>query len=414
MNIGFVSTRLAGHDGVTLETAKWAEVLRRQGHQVFYCAGELDPDGPPGMLIPAAHFAAEENLWIRQHTYNTTVAHPDLRPRIERLKATIKPRLEQFIDDYGIDLLIPQNIFAVPLQIPLALALAEIIAETNIATIAHNHDYYWERTAYSINCVQDVLDSLFPPNLPSITHVAINSPAVTDLKRRRGIDSVAVPNVFDYETPAPAIDDYNADFRSAIGLSDEDFYILQPVRIIRRKGLELAIETVARLNDPHCKMVFTHVDDLEQEYLDELQAQAEACEVDLRLVTDQIGVERGMRDGKKVYTLWDAYVHADFVMYPSLYEGFGNALLEAMYFKKPVLINRYSVYKADIAPLKFQFVEIDGAVTDETVAQVRDILDHPEKGLAMAEHNYQVALEHYSYTALGRMLAPLVAAKSQA
>ncbi len=41
VNIGFISTRLAGTDGVSLETAKMAAVLRKMGHQIFYCAGDL-------------------------------------------------------------------------------------------------------------------------------------------------------------------------------------------------------------------------------------------------------------------------------------------------------------------------------------------------------------------------------------
>ena len=41
MRIGFISTRLNGTDGVSLEVEKWAVVLRRLGHDVFYCAGEI-------------------------------------------------------------------------------------------------------------------------------------------------------------------------------------------------------------------------------------------------------------------------------------------------------------------------------------------------------------------------------------
>ena len=37
-NIGFISTRLAGTDGVSLETAKWAEVLEKEGFTCFYMA----------------------------------------------------------------------------------------------------------------------------------------------------------------------------------------------------------------------------------------------------------------------------------------------------------------------------------------------------------------------------------------
>ena len=51
------------------------------------------------------------------------------------------------------------------------------------------------------------------------------------------------------------------------------------------------------------------------------------------IVADRVGeVRQRDSEGRKVYTLWDLYHHADFVTYPSTYEGFGNALLEAIYF----------------------------------------------------------------------------------
>ena len=406
MNIGFISTRLAGNDGVSLETAKWAVVLEQMGHTIFYCAGELEDDGPPGMLIPEAHFEYPESLWIRGHSYGTTEEHPDLRPRIEALRATIKSRLEEFIAQYKIDLIIPQNIFAVPIQFPLAMALTDIISETNIPTIAHNHDFYWERTVYQPCCVQDILDTYFPPDLPSITHVGINSLAQDSLKARRGIDSVVVPNVFDFDNAPPILDDYNADFRKVTGFAEDDIIILAPVRIIHRKGLELAVEIVGKLNDPRCKLVFTHSDDVSDEYLNGLKEQAVRENVDLRIITEHISSARRMEDGKKVYILWDAYIHADFVAYPSLYEGFGNALLEAIYFKQPILINRYPVYVADMDHLGFDFVEIDGSVTGEAVAHMRAVLDKSK--LQDVENNYNVAKKNFSHTALAAMLRKLM------
>ena len=53
MKVGFVSTRLAGTDGVSLETCKWAEVARSLGHEVFYCAGQLADDG--GAVLVSVH-----------------------------------------------------------------------------------------------------------------------------------------------------------------------------------------------------------------------------------------------------------------------------------------------------------------------------------------------------------------------
>ena len=40
--VAFVSTRIAGTDGVSLEIAKWADVLERWGVECYYFAGEVD------------------------------------------------------------------------------------------------------------------------------------------------------------------------------------------------------------------------------------------------------------------------------------------------------------------------------------------------------------------------------------
>jgi len=41
-NIGLISTRFAKTDGVTLESGKWAQMLRSMGHNGCGFAGRLD------------------------------------------------------------------------------------------------------------------------------------------------------------------------------------------------------------------------------------------------------------------------------------------------------------------------------------------------------------------------------------
>ncbi len=59
--IGFVSTRFAGIDGVSLEAGKWADVLESGGHNCFWFAGELDKDPQKSYLAPEAHFKHEKS-----------------------------------------------------------------------------------------------------------------------------------------------------------------------------------------------------------------------------------------------------------------------------------------------------------------------------------------------------------------
>jgi len=44
----------------------------------------------------------------------------------------------------------------------------------------------------------------------------------------------------------------------------------------------------------------------------------------------------------------DVYQNADLVTFPSRYEGFGNALLESVYAKKPLWVCPYPVYEEEI------------------------------------------------------------------
>ncbi|MGB5061560.1 MAG: hypothetical protein WBO48_22870, partial [Candidatus Promineifilaceae bacterium] len=77
-------------------------------------------------------------------------------------------------------------------------------------------------------------------------------------------------------------------------------------------------------------------------------------------------------------------------------------------FRKPALVNRYAVYAADIGPLGFQFTEIDGVVTDEAVASVRNWLEDETAVQTAVTHNYQLALRHYSYQTLAEQLSKVL------
>jgi glycosyltransferase involved in cell wall biosynthesis len=401
-NIGFVSTRFAGIDGVSLEASKWADVFEQRGHRCFWFAGKLDRNPERSSLIHEAHFLHVKNQWINKKIIGRKKRKSSVTMLIHALRSLLKVQLQKFIDQFKIDLLIAENVLAIPMHIPLGLALTETIAETNIPTIAHHHDFYWERVRFSVNAVNDYLRMAFPPNLPNIKHVVINSEAQEQLALRTGIASIVIPNILDFENP-PSVDIQRTQaFRESIGLETDDIIILQPTRIVRRKGIEQAIELIKKLKDPCYKLVVSHeAGDEGLEYAEWLKEYAIEHQVDLRIVTTQIAdpwIINGKYQSK--YSLWDIYPHADFITYPSLYEGFGNAFLEAIYFKKPLLINRYPIFIKDIEPKGFDLVVMDGFLSKKTIHKVRKILESREQREKMVNLNYKVASRHYSYSML--------------
>ncbi len=410
LNIGFISTRFAGTDGVSLESAKWAEVLWLDKHVSHWYSGRSDRQPGMSLCIPEAYFGHPENVWINERIWGNTVRDRLVTNRIHELTNYLKSTLYHFVERFGIDLLIPENALTIPMHVPLAMAVTEFLSETKMPTIAHHHDFYWERTRFSINAAREFLDMAFPPFNTNIRHTVINQAAQEQLALRKGDGATLIPNVFDFDNPAPKIDEYIRDLRADIGLADDDIFILQPTRIVPRKGIEHAIKLVGKLNDPKCKLVISHeAGDEGLEYKTLIEELAKDENVDLRFISDRVSELRQYdADGRKIYTLWDLYPHADLVTYPSTYEGFGNALLEAIYFKLPVIINRYSIFIQDIEPKGFNLVLLDGFITNNVVNTVKRLLAEPEYRKDVTEHNFAVAQKFYSYEILRRSLRILI------
>jgi glycosyltransferase involved in cell wall biosynthesis len=409
-HIGFIATRFAGTDGVSLESAKWAKVLWDHRHVSFWYAGKLDTDPEVSMHVPEAYFGDPANTWINERAFGTLTRDREVTHRILEQSEYLKGTLYEFVERFGIEFLIVENALCIPMNIPLGVALTHFIAETGIPTIAHHHDFYWERTRFLVNSIGDFLNMSFPPALPSIQHVTINSHAQEQLALRKGDPSILVPNVLDFENPPPEPDGYAADYRSSVGLEPDDIVFLQPTRVVPRKGIEHSIGLVAELNDPKCKLVVSHeAGDEGQDYMLLLKEKAEQEGVKLHFVHTAVGERRGTNGrGEKLFTLEDVYSQADFITYPSLYEGFGNALLEAFYYRKPVLVNRYSIFVTDIEPKKFRTVTMDGMLTRDVVEHVRRVINDKEYRDEMIEHNYQMGKAFFSYAVLRRHLRALI------
>ncbi len=433
--IGFISTRFAGTDGVSLETAKWAAVLEGLGHECFYLSGQSDRPADHSHVIPEAFYRHPEIEAINQIAFSgdwhvaakARAQHPELasiykdhfsiyvRPpnvsrQVQELKEYFKEALYKFARDFELELLIVENALSIPVNLPLGLAITEFIAETGYPTIAHHHDFQWERQRFMANCVHDYLAAAFPPSLPSIRHVVINSVAGSQLASRIGASSTLIPNVMDFDNPPPPPDEYALTARQALGVAPDEYLFLQPTRIIQRKGIEHAIELTRRVG-LKAKLVISHAaGDEGTDYEQRVREFARLLDVTINFESSIVQEARGLTpDGRRVYSLADIYPQADLVTYPSSIEGFGNAFLEAIYYRRPIVLNNYSIYEIDIKPKGFFLIEFNGFIDGRTLDRVRRWLLSPDEVQEAAEQNYQIAKRFYSFTVLERHLSLLLA-----
>ncbi len=448
MNIALMHFRVGETDGVSLEMDKWKKVLEHLGHKVFYIAGSSG--SCEAFIIPELHYRGEYDLLLNEEAYAKIdkFNEQELEDAVLKVSRSIEKQLLTFIKENNINVLVPNNILSLGRSPHTAIAVTNVLNKTGIKAVAHNHDFYWEREFFSkptTNFIKEQLEIYFPPTgmENQIKQVVINTLAKEDLLVKKGLLSTVVPNVFDFKDTLWKTDDYNKSFKKDLGINDNQILMLQATRVTDRKAIELAIDLISVMNEPENRrqmigktlydgrifddnteyvLVLVGIHEGSKGYSDKLVAHAKKKGVNMLVNTDLVDHSRGItKEGKKVYSLWDAYVDCDMITYPSIYEGWGNQFLEGLFAKKPQIVFEYSVYERDIKSMNFKvvslgnkyiskengLVEISHDIIVMAAQETMEILTNHDKYYVMVEENFEIGTKHLSLEALEVLLKEL-------
>jgi mannosylglucosylglycerate synthase len=199
-NIAIVSFRLGGTDGVSIESAKWADAFRSLGHSVRLVAGS----GPVDVQVEGLSMSPQ------------TVVSP------EKLKTALE----------GCEVVVVENVASLPLNPKARDVLYEVLH--NRTAIFHHHDFSWQR--------EHLAHFDGPRDEPQWLHVTINKLSEEQL-RERGIEAVTIMNSFDCNPPQGD----RLATRNALQCGDE-IIVLLPTRAIPRKNVQGAITLAQELS----------------------------------------------------------------------------------------------------------------------------------------------------------------------
>ncbi len=433
--VAFVSGKLGDVDGVSLEVDKWIEVLSAAGHEIFTIAGRYAH--PVRNVREDRQLLTEQIAFDSEHQhYIERLAFPYLSKRAVHLtpskrnaileeiavtSAAVAEQLYEYAQEHAIDVLVAQNTNAMPMTILGGAAMHNLATEKRIATVFHHHDFWWERSRFSHNRIEGLLNKIMPPTDPGMEHVVISSYAAHILSAIKRVDPWIIPNCEDFEN-AVSFDEYNSDFRAELGFRERDILVVQPTRIVPRKRIEDSIELLGaflrRYPEFAGRVQFIvslyQGDEPDDDYVAEIKRTAERNEVPLNLISERVSSVRGTgSDGEKLYTNRDVLANADLVTYLPIWEGFGNALLEAVAARVPVVVSTYLVYKTDIMPLGMRNIEVRDCYDEETglvcisdavLDEIHYVLTHPAERSERVAHNLEVAKREFGFHVLERKL----------
>ena len=455
LSIGMIHFKTGDTDGVSLEMDKWREIFLASGHKVYYCCGERPIPEPHCTVIPALSYLSEKTRALDKGTFDNLEDFSGEEAYEEILLATtetLKKQLDSWVDACALNILIVENIWSVGLHPAAAIAIEEIARQRKLTVLAHHHDFYWERVGpVRLTCkrAMEVSDRYLPPHSQGYSHVVINSKARRILAERKGIGATVIPNVFDFSEGPWEKDAFNSDFRRVFGIDDSDVLLLQATRVVRRKGIELAVDfaqelqqllDVQRGSPLYNGKIFsaksrvilvlcgTIVND-DGQYLAQLQEKAVKQGVNLYWIGDSIGHTRSEQEEKKTYSLWDAYANADMVTYPSYWEGWGNQLLEAVRAKLPIALFPYEIFRSDIAPSGFSMIELGTSESlqwdesglaqlpksqiERAAKEASNVLFDTHTRSIMVDSNFMIGQKEFSMESLRLLLEPFMDAWSK-
>jgi len=306
------------------------------GHEIFLLSGEFERD-----ILNKNHqevlgdfsLLSDENWQEQEKAFINPDKNPDeILNHIEEKSERITNRIIEWIEEKNIDIFISENASALPFNLSMTIGIKKAVRKTGIRTITHDHDFYWERGDRYISCheeINKIVRETIPLNLPNVVNVVINTSMNKVLEEEYNISkTIIVPNVMDFKKRSGNVV-CESSFLRMFGLNKEDIILLQPTRVIKRKGIETAIKLVHKLNDKRIKLLITGRDK------DEVNGKRIYYKKLLSLVKE-LGLEKQVifaNDKFSANLLSKAYSCANSCTYFSDYEGF-KCLYRGCFFQE--------------------------------------------------------------------------------
>ena len=413
-NLAVIASRLKCIDAISVEAEKWIDKYVKLGYDVHLVSGKFgEPVELPSFELPEMDYKHPEVRGIKRIIFGSKLNKEGRKAAeilLNNLIKRIKGPLKNYLVQNKIQILSVEDVLSSVKNIPLSIALKQIISELGLPAISRYHYLPWENPYFTrFDNFQKLMNDI-PPQVKNIVHITNTSSARTKLSEIRKINSKTIPNTIDLDK-LQKMDDFNKDFRKAFGIADDQLIFLQPTRVKRNKCVEKSIKLIAELNDIMKKdnvlMITGSPVYSRGNYFEEIVRKIKKLGVNVIFANDRLFLGRHQNPEQKFYSVHDAYLHADFVIYPNTSDAFGNPVIEAVAYKKPLIVNRFPNLDEFLGK-GFRFIVMENKVTPETVSDTYELILDSKKREENADHNSRLLQKFYSSDILDDNLIPIL------
>ena len=332
--------------GVESVISATARLFADHGHNVRVLAGrgaQFDKRIPV-TIIPELDSKNSELTAI-----NKQLDQGEVSPRFHSFAQALLRSLRQNLAE--VDLCIVHNAFTLHFNLPLTVALHQLVAEDTMRFVAWCHDLSWTNPLYIPKMRNAEPWSLLKKQLGNVSYVVVSQERQRELAELFQVDREAIHVVLNGVDPARflKLSSYTLRLVEAHNLFAQDLVLLLPARITARKNMELAIRVVAALKERRVsvKLLITGPPGPHNvrstDYVNLL------LELRKRLgVVDEVVflyMEKNGRNRVSDRVMSDLFDISDALFFPSTQEGFGIPLLESGLARLPVFCSRIPAFE---------------------------------------------------------------------
>ncbi|GAC1627770.1 MAG: hypothetical protein NVS4B2_08230 [Chloroflexota bacterium] len=330
--------------GVEHIIAQHARLLAERGFSVQIVAGRTDSSGGPVQVIPEIDAARPASVALEAELDVGVVPGA-----FDAARRSIEEQLKPLVEEA--EHVIAHNAFTLHFSLPLTAALWSLARERPPDTmIAWCHDLAWTNALYVPAMHPGYPWDLLRRRAPNTRYVTVSFERKQELCTlwEADCDSISVvPNGVDPHSFL-ALSADTTRIVEDLRVFDRDVVLLLPVRITRRKNIELAIHVVRALKDRQVDVLFLisgpqapHHPGRSATYLDELKALRTSLHVEHEVIflADATGLN------PTAAMVSELYMVADALFFASAQEGFGLPILEAALRRLPVILSDIPIFR---------------------------------------------------------------------
>ncbi len=402
MNIGVVLPELGGFSSLSLEFLKWNQVMTDLGHNIFIITGKsrLITNNVTVMadLYPENQFNLDFSSKVFDLTEND---HQEIKA-FESLSFRIESILSNWVESNQLDVIIIENYFSIPTNLPVTYALFILFQKITCKKIIKHHDAFYKNNIEFVaknNFIKKMLLACFPIDGENIFHISSNRLIKSYLKEKCYIDSVIIPYVINFSEKLIPDDMSMLPFNSDFEFKFTDKTLINFSDLLPSSKFDQMFQLLKKINDDSFKVVTVvkeHKDYLDYySYLNEridslnLSSRMLILREDEILHNDSFNIDLLFSYAKGVLSFDEGV-------------GFGQPLHLAIQNKCPLLFCTQSHLDwLELSDIGCKLISISKMLNDQDVVSINRYIN---LDLDWGEKNYQLMKQYYSMNFLQYLL----------